>query len=134
MGKKRNIYIIPGLSLLISALSFSICYSPLEYICYPSQFEGIMLGIFFFASAIFVFSIILIFFRDEVFRSWFRFTKYFIPIALVLILISPNSSGGFLVGFGGPDKEETTYWMTLIFSLVSIILITVKYFRRKRTV
>ncbi|OGF94003.1 hypothetical protein A2Y47_01355 [Candidatus Giovannonibacteria bacterium RIFCSPLOWO2_12_43_8] len=86
--------------------------------------------IIFLSAAIFVFSLILLTLGEEILRSWLRFVKYFIPIAFLIIIFSPRGDGGMGPGFGGfPDKETMTYWLTTIFSLVSIILIAVKSWR-----
>lgn len=121
-------FILASSDFLAYCRKFEFCNSKIlgEYIGVP---------LLFLSSAVFVFSIISIKLRDEVFQSWKRFTKYFIPIAYIIILLTPTwGSGGFGPGFGGfPDKETMTYWLTTIFSLVSLILVIVKSWRLRKT-
>ncbi len=130
---KKLISILLG-SLLFSIITLGFCYSPLGNVCASRTGEGVALLIIFLSTAIFVFSLILLTLQEEVLRSWLRFVKYFIPIAFLIIIFSPRGGGGFGPGFGGfPDKETMTYWLTTLFSLVSIILIAVKSWRLRKS-
>jgi len=51
-----------------------------------------------------------------VFNSWLRFSKYYLPIAALLIVFSPTTA----VGIGGFDKELVTWWLAGIFFVVSL--------------
>ncbi|MCX6739306.1 MAG: hypothetical protein NT098_04650 [Candidatus Parcubacteria bacterium] len=109
-----------GKVLASSFLALSVSYLITEYfhdycliykgmtgvIC--SYFVGIVTFIFFISVPVLFFSFVTYFFREGVFRSWLRFTKWMIFISAVLMIIVPNndaggnslrtmSSGGFVV-------------------------------------
>lgn len=71
---------------------------------------------------------------SEVFNSWKKFAKYYLPIAAVLIvtdiLFSSRGSGwGVSTNF---DTELTTWWLAGIFFVVSLIIIAVKSWKLRK--
>lgn len=78
---------------------------------------------------VFFFSLITYKMREEVFRAWFNFTKWWVPISIFLILITPGSSGG---GFGIPsvfDKGFLAFILSALFFIISLVIITRKSLR-----
>lgn len=104
--------------------SFSLCDSGPGYRECKDQYDryetqGALLALFapiFFLVSVIVYSYIKI---PEAFRSWSRFAKCYLPIAAVLILLSPTTSAS-LMGF---DKELVTWWLAGIFFVVSLGII-----------
>ena len=45
---------------------------------------------------LFVFSLITLRMREEVFRTWIHFAIWFVPLSVVLIIMSPDRGGGML--------------------------------------
>ena len=77
--------------------------------------------------------LILAFLRQEVFSIWFKFARIYLPIALVLVAITPSSSGGSIfIGFGEPDKESVAWLLGAIFVIIGLILIIRAHRRLKR--
>lgn len=70
-------------------------------------------------------SILLYFLREETFRSWFRFTKWYLSFAAIAIFLSLSSHGGWGVG-NIFDTELVTVWSAGLFFVISLILIAVK--------
>lgn len=70
-------------------------------------------------------SFFLFFTRNEVFASWFKFAKWWLPLSLILIILSPTdgSSAFFPALF---SKELTSMWMGGLFVVISLLLIGVK--------
>ena len=86
-----------------------------------------------FSLVIFVTSIILFFLREQIFHSWLRFAKWYLPIATLLILISSDSGGGLFIGFGGGYDREGMIWFTSgLFLIISLILIAVKSWKLRK--
>lgn len=92
--------------------------------CFDIVEDGIGVPVGFFSIVLFVLSFILLFLREEIFQSWWKFTKIFIPISLLLILVNSFSShGSFLAGSLGFDAELTTWWTAGLFFIISLIII-----------
>lgn len=78
-----------------------------------------------FASSLLVISVFLCFVTDQVFFSWLTFAKWWIPLTILLIVISPtNGSSAFFPAFF--SKELTSMWMGGLFVLISLLLIIIK--------
>ena len=76
-------------------------------------------------TAFFLFSLITYFMREEVFHSWARFAAPAVIISILLILITPNDSGG---GFGpqlSVDKADVAILTTVVISIASLVCLPV---------
>lgn len=76
-----------------------------------------------FLSPILLISLILYFTSELVFYSWLRFSKYYLPVATIFIILSPTTDSS-LLGF---DKEFITWLLAGIFFLVSLGIIFFKH-------
>lgn len=123
---QKNIYIILALSGIALLATLGVCYSNLRPICEPSINQDIALSIILFAPPLFLSSLILLFADEKVFRSWARFTKIFLPTAVILIILSPSQPS-----FLNPDRELTTWWMAGLFLATSILLIAWKWWKTR---
>jgi hypothetical protein len=66
--------------------------------------------------------------REEVYQAWFRFARWWIPLSMVLILISPEYSGDWMY----PITKGTVAFLTSgIFIVVSVLIIFVKLLRSR---
>jgi hypothetical protein len=64
--------------------------------------------------------------RDEVFRTWLHFAYWWIPLSIILTLITPNGSGGWgIPNLISPEIVALTF--SALFTIISLILITLKY-------
>ena len=89
--------------------------------------EAIVLSLGFFSLITSVLSLVLYFRREEIFRSWLKFIKWYLPITAVIIAWSAMSrSGG---GWGMPnffDSEMMSWFTAVLFLVISLILIIKK--------
>ncbi|MFA5997126.1 MAG: hypothetical protein WC791_01400 [Candidatus Paceibacterota bacterium] len=71
---------------------------------------------------------ILLFSRDEIFQSWRKFAYRWVPLQFVIIsliiFMEKDSIGGFM---GMQIAEPTSMFLSIIFLVVSLILIISKY-------
>lgn len=70
------------------------------------------------------FSLITYKMRDEIFHTWMRFTYWWVPISVFLILITPESHGGGFgpsLSFGKIDAAAIFATLYFIFSSVTIL-------------
>ena len=82
--------------------------------------------LFFFFISIFILSLITYFLKEQVFRTWLHFAYGWIPLSLLFVYIASQSSGG---GFGIPnvfDTESVSMIFSVLFFIISLILIFIK--------
>lgn len=123
---KKNVLIgaVSGfaISILLNYLrEFGISYSVYKLIVEP---------LFFMSASLSFVAFFLFFVRDQIFSAWLTFAKWWIPLTIVSIIISPtDGSGAFFPAFS--SKELTSIWMSGLFVSLSLILIAFKHFTLK---
>ncbi|MFA5652071.1 MAG: hypothetical protein WC933_01785 [Candidatus Paceibacterota bacterium] len=78
----------------------------------------------YFSVPIFIFSLITYFLKDEIFKTWSKFTYVWVAISIILTLITPGGSGSFFVSLW--DQQMTAIVMSGLFIFVSIIIVIFK--------
>ena len=71
----------------------------------------------------------LLFQRTEIYESWFRFARWWIPLSMILIFISPEYPQGI---YDPIQKGSVALVMSVLFVAISIVIITIKYFSVKK--
>jgi len=66
--------------------------------------------------------------REGIYQSWFRFARWAIPLALLIIFITPEYGGGL---FNPIQKGSVAFALTALFFIISVLIILIKYFRLK---
>ncbi len=96
------------------------CYDPAVSVPEIVSLLGIFLGAF-----LFILSLITYRMRDEVFRAWWGFARWWVPviIAVTLFLQNAGGGGGWGLGSGGFDILILSifYAIFVITSLVKIV-------------
>lgn len=120
--KKITALLVP-LALII--LSIGTCYGGVELLCAPGKNENLFMFILLFSGAVLITASLLFFASPAIFKSWFRFTKYYLPLAaLAIIFSSPNDSS--IADF---DREFVDWTMAVIYLGISLILIIWKWIK-----
>jgi hypothetical protein len=131
MKKTRQIILIVGLigTLLLFGLfliSRTNCY--IEHWCRSvfDMFSSDNFSALFFTPSLFFLSLLTYKMRDEVFRTWLHFAYWWIPLSIILTLITPNGSGGWgIPNLISPELVALTF--STLFATISLIIITLKY-------
>jgi hypothetical protein len=100
---------------------FSLCekgdkkciYFFIDYFDNVAQFVGLFSVIFLLLFFIFLFI------KEDIFNIWKKFAKIFLPIAVLLVIVTPTHYGGLV----GIDKELVTWWSASLFLISSIGII-----------
>jgi len=88
------------------------------------RFDSIGTFIFLFSIVLIIILGILLFFQKEIFDVWFGVARIYLPIAVILILISPSQRQcGLGVVCIGSDKEDISWFLSVAFLIISLILI-----------
>ena len=67
----------------------------------------------------FIFSLITYFMRAEVYQSWWKLTRWWIPLSIFLVLLMPEDNGAFLP----IDKDHVGFFMSGLYAILSIAII-----------
>jgi len=61
--------------------------------------------------------------REEVFDSWFRFARIWIPVSMTLILLAPSYTNDIIFPI---TKGTTSFALSVIFIIVSAAIVTTR--------
>jgi len=74
--------------------------------------------------ALFVIFLLLLFLNPLFFVSWKKFAIWYIPVASLLIAITPTIANDF-----APDRELVTLFLSGLYVALSLLVIGIKYLR-----
>lgn len=77
----------------------------------------------------FLFSLITYWIRGDIYQAWFRFARWWIPLSMILILISPEYSHDWMYPI---EKGSVAFLTSVIFAIISTLIIILKYLRQSR--
>jgi len=131
MLTKKNVLVISGLISGIFVIfdrigTFRLC-GGVEYGACMDNLHNFM-GEFLPVFPIFFLSVIVYFFREEVFRAWITFTYIWIPLTMFLILIAPEYGNAFFP----IEKGTVAGFFSLLYIIISLIIIIWKYFATRK--
>lgn len=73
----------------------------------------------------------LFFLKEEVYKTWRNFSLVFIPLMLIFIFTSPESSGGLFGTTSLFDRESAAMVSTPAYLILSYIIIAVKAWKTR---
>lgn len=129
----RKITLLKLVILLVSFFTmsyglFEACAPDSVFLSCHSYFRDIPFILWSVSLSIFLISVLMIFFRTEVFIPWFIFSVVFIPLSAFLIFFAPTQTHDLITPF---DKKMTALWLSSVFFLISLLLIAYKFIRLK---
>lgn len=113
-----------GLSTYISI--FGLC--SYNYVCSRPHDDSLM-AIFLIFLPTLIFSLISFKMKDETFKSWSIFVYAWVPITILLVLLSPEYGNSLLP----VEKGTVSFFMSILFVIVSVFIITYKHFSLKKS-
>lgn len=133
--KRKHLLLVSIVGTFITALSFfshdlsSLCGAEAQRRCWSSfkDIKDIVDPFIFLFPLILLFSLLTYKMREEVFRSWLHFAYWWVPLSIILTLITPDGSGGW----GIPnviDRGFVAFIFAALFTIISLIVIAWKYF------
>lgn len=127
---KKNILFIAG---IISAILLGINQVGVYKMC-SNMFECTELLsksvlILFPIIPLFLFSLITYKMREEIFQSWWRFARIWIPISMVTILLAPSYTHNWMFPI---TKGSVAFFLSGIFIVVSLVKIVLEWMKSKK--
>ena len=127
MFTKKNILwasgLIGGGLLILEPIKTSAICGVGATTCIDAVFAGAM--ILFVFPFVFLFSLITYFFLEPVFRGWINFTKWWVPLQMILVILTPESAANPLVNI--VDKQSVAILLSGIFVVISLIIVVWKW-------
>ena len=122
--------LIIGISIFfISIFSREIGYCPpYSYSPCAAFFDGIA-QTFIPSLAALLFSLITYWMREEIYVAWFRFARWWIPLSMVAIFLSPEYGSDWMYPV---EKGTVALGTSSLFAAISLAIIAAKYIGRKR--
>lgn len=127
--KRRVAFILfAGIGLFfVSGFSRELSYCPsYSYSSCAFFFDGfaqVFLPIF----PAFLFSLITYKMRDEVYRTWFKFARWWIPLSMLVIFLAPEYPSNFMSPI---EKGTVALLFSALFVIISTVIVGRKYFRK----
>ena len=123
LTKKKVLLISISLSLILLAIdqigTYRLCSQDDTCALYLATLVRTLLLVFPLA----LLSLATYFLRDEIFFIWMRFARWFIPISIFLILISPNNKTDWMFP---NDKGHVSFYLSILFLGISILIVLIK--------
>jgi len=129
---KKNVLWISGfvtvvLFILDQIGTFRLCGSVEYGRCMDTLYD--VLIVFLPTLPLFLFSLITYWMQDEIYRAWFRFARWWIPLSMLLIFLAPDYSGDWLFP---TDKGRIAFLVSLLFVVISIVLIAYRFYTMRK--
>ena len=121
------------LALLGTVIGYVIIYPEQIGICvlignptcyYNSPIFTIGEPLFNFSVVMLITTFVVYFIRDEIFQLWLRFARWWIPLSVLIIAITPTTGHDWALG--GPTREIMSWMMGGLFFFISLLIIAVK--------
>lgn len=79
--------------------------------------------------SLFVATVLISWVRAQVYASWFRFARWWVPLSMLLIAVAPPHSGNIL---DPVEKGSVALVSSVLFLVISLGIIIVSAFRARR--
>lgn len=130
MSKRQGIFIssVSVLIILFSFVLFSEQWCHVGTVC--NRIEHFVARdfeiVYYLVPSILIFSLLTYKMHERVFRTWLRFAYWWVPLSIILTLITPDGSGGW----GIPsviDRGFVAFIFAALFTIISLIIIVWKF-------
>lgn len=137
MVSKKRLYWFTG-TLTLTAMAWILSYPDYVGICPPYGVDGqyacvdrlaqITEPAALLLTALSLSFLSSIFSTPSAFRAWRLLTIIYLPTAIILIALTPQSSGNII----NIDREIVTWWLSIGFVIISLVLIAYKSWQLRR--
>lgn len=119
--KKINKWILTCICFFLAAFLFMLpCYPSENYRCDGKYMDLIGQPIGISALVLLITFLLLRWLPESVYIAWKKFAKGFLPLAVLLILITGTSGGGM-----APDREGVLYFLSAVYGFITVFIILI---------
>ena len=131
MNKKKLAIVTGILSVVLVTLNFigtfRLCGAK-DYGSCMDVFYNIIINLFPIIP-LFIFSLITYKMREEVYQTWWKFARVWIPASMLAILIAPSYANNWMFPI---EKGNVAAFFSLVFVVSSILIIASRYYSLKK--
>jgi len=127
---KIMIFILIIIILLITAVIF-ICSPDSEHVC-TKDYQGLSSISIFLLGSIFFSTLPLLFLKETIYNIWKSFAVVAFSLLLLLVFITPQSSGGLFGHTSLFIREEIALYGSILFLILSYIIIVVQAWKTRK--
>lgn len=129
MTKKKVVIISGIISIILLVINFAGIYRTCENVfeCTEILYGAVL--ILFPIIPLLVFSLITYNMREDVYQAWWKFTRVWIPLSMLAVLISPSYTANWLFPI---EKGSVAFISSCAFAVVSIVIIAFQYLQAKK--
>lgn len=98
---------------------------------FNSIFEIVITPLHLFAIAFIIPSVFLLFVPETAWHAWLRFARWWLPLSILLIILTPDFNGNILILIDY-SKLATAKYMGMLFAILSMIILGWHTFRTKK--
>ena len=132
MTKKQVLWVglvgVVGFFLVFTLVQKSGCREDLFFFCRDSYLWIILILKYLF-PIIFLLSLITYKMKDIVFQTWFKFARVWVPLTIILVILSPEYGNALLP----VEKGTVSFFMSALFLIISLIIIVYKSFQNSKS-
>jgi len=132
MSMKKRVLIasiIFSVVFILSIFSREIGMCPPYSYSTCSDFSESLAMLFFPILPLFFFSLVTYFMREEIFQSWWRFARVWVPLSMIAILLAPAYASDWMFPI---DKGRIAFFTAVVFVIISLILIVREKLRLRK--
>lgn len=133
MNTKRNVLWISVAYVFYFAVLWTIAVTCSGGNWCDLQEDGILVSVLYFFAPLFpllILSLITYKMRDEVFRAWWGFARWWVPVILAVTLFLSAANGGGGLGIGG---AVSAWFDAMVLGLLHVVLVVVSLTKIVRT-
>lgn len=133
---KKSVLLI-GLigTLFVLSLFFldtNLCYSSTSCMEIRSFLNNDIFALIFLTPPLFILSLITYKMKEEVFRTWWNFARWWVPVIIIATLLLENAGGGGGWGISSGIFEFAVLWLLYIIFIVTSLVKIVRAYLRTR--
>lgn len=107
------------------SMSDGLCGGVNNYTCFE-KFVQFSIMLFIFVPA-FIFSLITYWMTEGIFRTWIKFTVFFVPLYVLAAFLALNLEHGGMMDIYGNVGGLLIYFLLIVYVVISLTIITFKF-------
>lgn len=111
------------LAIILDPYLFGLCAYGKQLCLFDSLAGSVGKPLFFLSVSLFFTTLICIFFRKEIFDSWFRMTMWLFPTLVVIMFLIPEYGSAGIVSL---DRDSMAFIFAILFFAASLTVVLIK--------
>ncbi len=106
--------------------TFGLCGGKGYSNCMDTMHDAML--IFVIIIPLFIFSLITYKMKEDVYQTWWKFSRVWIPLSMLMILMAPSYSSNWMIPI---EKGTVAFFSSIIYGAISVYIIIYHLSKRK---